>query len=369
MPPLTMLIKPASSLCNMRCGYCFYADEAMNRSVYSFGQMTEQTLENVLRRAFDFAEGSLHIGFQGGEPTLRGLPFFRRCASLARELNTKNLRVSFAIQTNGLLLDEEWARFFRDEHFLVGLSLDGTAAVHDRMRKDAFAEGTFDRVLAAAELLKAHNVEFNVLTVVTAYTAKNITRIYPFFRKHGLLYQQYIPCLDPLGEPRGRAEYSLTPALYARFMKDLFDLWYDDIAHGRFIYVRHLENLLGALMGHPPEHCGMLGRCAMQSVVEADGSVYPCDFYVLDRYRLGNLNTDDYPSVIRALESSNFIRESLAPAPECRACRWASLCRGGCRRDRDSGGEIALNYFCSAYQSFYPYALPKLQSLLRKGRQ
>lgn len=366
MPPLTLLIKPASSACNMRCRYCFYADEAMNRTVYSFGMMSEETLENVLRKAFSFAEGSLHIGFQGGEPTLRGLPFFRRCTELCRQLNEKKLRISFALQTNGLLIDGQWADFLRDEHFLVGLSLDGTQAIHDRMRVDAAGEGTFERVLRAAKLLEERKVEFNVLTVVTGYTAKNIGRIYPFFRKNGLLYQQYIPCLDPLGEPRGQAAYSLTPALCGRFMKELFDLWYDDITHGRFIYIRHLENLLGAMIGHPPEHCGMLGRCSMQSVIEADGSIYPCDFYVLDRYKLGNLNTDDYPAVVQALEKSGFIQDSLTPADECRRCEWAALCRGGCRRDRDTGEELSLNYFCSAYKSFYAYAVPKLQALMRR---
>lgn len=355
-----MLLKPASSNCNMRCGYCFYADEAMNRTVYSFGMMSEETLENIVRRAMDFAEGSLSIGFQGGEPTLRGLPFFKTFASLVRKYNTKGLNVSCAIQTNGTLLTDEWARFLHDEHFLVGLSLDGTAALHDRMRKDAHGNGTSGAVLAAAELLRKYDVDFNVLTVVTAHVAKNIDRIYAFYRKNGLLYQQYIPCLGPLEEPRGRADYSLTPPLYARFMKDLFDLWYDDISHGRFIYIRHLENLLGVLMGHAPEHCGMLGRCSMQSVVEADGSVYPCDFYVLDRYRLGNLNTDDYPALVQALEKSGFVQESLAVAEECRSCEWANICRGGCRRDRDCGDSIVLNYFCPAYKQFYPYAIPKL---------
>ena len=169
MPPLSLLIKPASSACNMRCGYCFYADEAMNRAVASYGMMSEETIENIVRKACAFAEGSLSIGFQGGEPTLRGLPFFRHFASLLRKYNTKNLRVTLALQTNGLLLDEEWARFLHDEHFLVGLSIDGTQSVHDRLRKDAFGEGTFERVLAAAQLLEKHKVDFNVLTVVTGF--------------------------------------------------------------------------------------------------------------------------------------------------------------------------------------------------------
>ncbi len=360
MPPLNMLIKPASSNCNMRCKYCFYADEAMNREVYSFGMMSEETMVNVVRRAVEFAEGSLSIGFQGGEPTLRGLDFFKLFADTVRRCNNKGLRVSFAIQTNGTLLNDEWARFLHDEKFLVGLSMDGTQAIHDRMRIDAYGNGTARRVLAAADLLKKYEVDFNILTVVTAQVAKNIDRIYAFYRKNDLLYQQYIPCLDPLGEKRGQNEYSLTPQLYARFMKDLFDLWYDDISNRRFIYIRHLENLVGVLMGRAPEHCGMRGQCAMQSVVEADGSVYPCDFYVLDRYKLGNLNEMGYDGLIAGLEKSGFIQESMKVEDECRKCEWANICRGGCRRDRDDAGEITLNYFCQAYKQFYAYAIPKM---------
>lgn len=364
MPPLSMLIKPASGACNMRCGYCFYADEAQKRETYSYGMMSSETMRNVIRRALDFAEGSISIGFQGGEPTLRGLDFFREFCDTVREYNAKSITVSYAIQTNGLLIDKEWAKFLHDEKFLAGLSVDGTQVIHDRLRRDAKGEGTFGRVIGTADLFKEYDVDFNVLTVVTGYTARNIDRIYRFFRKEGLLYQQYIPCLDPLGERRGSHEYSLTPELYTRFLKTLFDLWYDDVINRRFIYIRHFENLVGILLGHRPEHCGMTGQCSMQSVIEADGSIYPCDFYVLDKYRLGNLNTDDYAAITDKLRETHFIEDSKANDPACTGCEWFRICRGGCRRDRDTGfNATGSNYFCRSYKAFFEYAMPRLRQL------
>lgn len=202
--PIHLLIKPASGNCNLRCAYCFYADITEKRETPSFGMMSEETLEAVVRKALERAQGEVTFAFQGGEPTLSGLPFFRRFVELVRAHNTRNLTVHSAIQTNGILLDGEWAAFLAENRFLVGLSLDGTAAVHDLHRVDARGEGTHKRLMAAVRTLQAHKVEFNVLTVVTAKAAREIRSIYAFFRRNQLLYQQYIPCLDPLGEARGR---------------------------------------------------------------------------------------------------------------------------------------------------------------------
>ena len=201
--PIHLLIKPASGNCNLRCTYCFYADITEKRETPSFGMMSEETLEAVVRKALERAQGEVTFAFQGGEPTLSGLPFFRRFVELVRAHNTRNLTVHSAIQTNGILLDDEWAAFLAENRFLVGLSLDGTAAVHDLHRVDARGEGTHKRLMAAVRTLQAHKVEFNVLTVVTAKAAREIRSIYAFFRRNQLLYQQYIPCLVPLGEARG----------------------------------------------------------------------------------------------------------------------------------------------------------------------
>lgn len=368
MPSLSLLIKPASGACNIRCNYCFYHDEQQNRETFSYGFMSEDTLEILIKKALEYATGHCSFGFQGGEPTLRGLDFFRRAVELQKKYNVHHAQIHNAIQTNGLLIDSQWARFLHDEHFLVGLSLDGSKEVHDRNRLDPEGRGTFNRVLQAAQKLTAQGVEFNLLTVVTNRTADSIAGIYGFFRRSGLLYQQYIPCLDPLDQKRGSSPYSLTPEKYAKFLKTLFDLWYRDVAEGRFIYIRWFENLVGMLLGNPPEHCGLGGRCAIQNAVEADGSVYPCDFYCLDPWRLGNIRDQDFRELRECETARRFLAQGRAGREECQSCEFGPLCRGGCRRDReplDRGG----NFFCSAYKEFFAYALPRLREIARAVRE
>ena len=366
-PPLHLLIKPASGNCNLRCKYCFYADITEKRETPSFGMMTEQTLEVIVQKALASGAPEVTFAFQGGEPTLSGLPFYRKLMEFERKYNTRKTVIHNAIQTNGMRMDEQWAAFFAENKFLVGLSVDGTEAVNDLHRVDAKGEGTHKRLMQVIRLFKAHKVEFNLLTVVTAKVAKEIKSIYAFYRRNDLPYQQYIPCLDPIGEARGGHAYSLTPALYERFLKDLFDLWFDDVTHGRFIYNRYFENLVGMLLGQPPEACGMMGFCSRQNVVEADGGVYPCDFYVLDEYKIGNLLTDSFEEIERNREKLGFIELSRPMAQPCGACKWRPLCRGGCRRDREPmvNGQLSLNYFCPAYKGFFEYAYPRLEHLAR----
>ncbi len=364
MPSLSLLIKPSSGGCNIRCKYCFYHDEQLNRETFSYGFMTEETLEILVKKALEYATVHCSFGFQGGEPTLRGLDFFRKAVELQKKYNIHHAQVANAIQTNGMLIDDTWAKFLRDNNFLVGLSLDGTKDVHDQNRLDPEGRGTFNRVLQAAQKLAAQQVDFNLLTVVTNRTADAIAKIYNFYRRSNLLYQQYIPCLDPLDEARGSSPYSLTPEKYARFLKTLFDLWYRDVTAGRFIYIRYFENLVGMLMGRPPESCGLSGQCVIQNVVEADGSVYPCDFYCLDEWRLGNIREEGFREMAAGETAKRFLREGCSGREECRTCAYGFICRGGCRRDREplaAGG----SYFCPAYKEFFAYALPRLQGLAR----
>lgn len=364
MPPLSLLIKPASGGCNLCCEYCFYHDEQQNRETFSYGMMSEETLEILIKKALEYARGQCSFGFQGGEPTLRGLDFYRRAVELQKKYNVHGVRIVNAIQTNGLLIDNDWARFLHENRFLVGLSLDGTKEIHDASRLDPQGKGTFNRVLQAAQKLTAHQVEFNLLTVVTGRTAGSIAKIYSFYRRSGLLYQQYIPCLDPLGEERGSSPWSLTPEKYGAFLKTLFDLWYRDVTAGRFIFIRYFENLLGMLLGRPPEHCGLSGQCAVQNVVEADGSVYPCDFYCLDSWRLGNIRENSWKEMSEGETARRFLAEGSMGRDQCRTCKYGPICRGGCRRDREPLG-AGENFFCQAYQEFFAYALPRLQELAR----
>ena len=369
MNHLNLLIKPASGNCNLRCKYCFYHDITEKRKIPSYGIMSLDTIETIVKKVCDYLpSGECTIAFQGGEPTLTGLDFFKAFVEYQKKYKSDKLIFHNAIQTNGMVIDEEWAKFLSENNFLVGISLDGHEDIHDLYRIDANENGTFARVMESIHLLEKYKVEFNVLTVVTAQVAKNIDKIYKFFKENNLKYQQYIACLDPLDQKHGQYKYSLSPSLYGRFLCHLFDQWYNDIQKGEFVYNRYFENLVGMLIGHLPESCGLIGHCARQVVVEADGSVYPCDYYVLDQYRIGNLITDGFDDIEENRDKSGFIQHSMVINEKCKYCKWAKLCRGGCRRDREPviNGVPSLNHFCESYQQFFEYAYPRLVQLARK---
>ena len=355
MPLHTILIKPVSGLCNMRCDYCFYCDEMEKREVASYGMMSEDTLKNIVKKAMRQARGEICFAFQGGEPTLRGLDFFQKVVELEARFNRGGVRVLNAIQTNGLGLDEEWCRFFRDNNFLVGVSVDGTAAIHDLYRMDAAGNPTYERIKKNIDMLEAYKVEYNILTVVTAPVAEHIREIYGEYKKNGWNYQQYIACLDPMGEEPGRREYSLSAEAYGRFLTVLFRMWDKDWRRGKAPYIRQFENYIGMLMGYPPEACEQRGVCSVQCVAEADGSAYPCDFYVLDKYRLGDYNSESIQELLGTENAADFVKESRKLCEDCHNCEWYSLCRGGCRRHRVKDKESGLykNYFCESYKAFF----------------
>lgn len=368
MPPLTVMLKPVSGLCNLRCQYCFYADEVANRETACYGMMSEATLEEIVKRSLAHAEISCTFIYQGGEPTLAGLRFFQKAIEFENKWNVSQVTIHHSIQTNGMLLDHQWAGFLKEHNFLVGLSIDGNRRVHDTNRLDADGNGTFSRVLETLKMLKEYSVDFNVLTVVTRQFVPNTKQIYQFFSQIGVEYQQYIPCLDPLGQESGGQSYSLNEELYLKFLKDLFDCWYLEVQQGKIRYVRYFIGLMNLLSGNPPGACEMNGVCSRQYVVEADGSVYPCDFYMLDRWKLGNLTTDSFEMLENRRDELGFIETSRQYPQACHNCKWAFFCRGGCRRDRLEGpdGQLDINRYCGAFQSFFEYAMPRLNTLVRR---
>ena len=357
MPAISMLIKPASSLCNLRCGYCFYHDEAVKRASQSYGIMSRETLENIVKKTFETASGSITFAFQGGEPTLAGIDFYLYLFELCGFYNAeKKIAVNYTLQTNGVLPSEDecWAEMFGRHKFLIGLSVDGTKDIHDGARVDADGVGSYKYITGAVRNFKKHGVEFNILTVVNAVTAKNIVKIYKFYKSQGWRHIQFIPCLDPLGEQPFTREKSLTPQRYLFFLKNLFDLWYGDAVNGDYVSVRQFDNLTGMFAGFAPESCGMLGRCAIQFVIEADGGVYPCDFYALDDYLLGNINERDigFKEISESGRAREFIQSSFARGVNCAACKWRSVCRGGCARYKRNGEYI----YCGETREFFDYA-------------
>ena len=376
MPPISLLVKPASGSCNMRCRYCFYTDETENRTVPSMGVMSIETMKTMVDKALIFADGDCSFAFQGGEPSLAGLPFFRALTDYVKDHpNPKKVRVHYSFQTNGYNLNEDWAKWFVENQVLVGISLDGPKEIHDRYRVDHAGKGTYQKVMSSIQLFNKYHVDYNILTVVTSATSRHGQQVYNFFKKNDFRYQQYIECLDPIGEVQGGYEYSLTPERYEEFLKTTFDSWYLDMKSGRYVYNRYFENLMMIIARQGAESCNMRGVCGVQWVIEADGSVYPCDFYALDEWYLGNINHDSFETMEQQRQTLGFIEWSKQIPEDCKNCRYFGLCRNGCRRNREpvTSTSTQKNYFCSAYKNFIEYAYSRLaeiyQMLVRRANQ
>lgn len=359
MPPINVMMKPSSSNCNLNCKYCFYRDVAENRDKKSYGMMSEDILEELVKRVFDYGEKFVGFAFQGGEPTLVGLDFYKKLIEFEKKYNVKGLKVNNSIQTNGILIDEEWCEFLSENNFLVGLSLDGPADIQNLNRIDLQGKGSFSRVAKTVEIFNKYKVEYNVLCTVTKSVTKHIEKIYRYYTKSGFKYLQFIPCLDELGRKPGKNPYSLKPEDYESFLKKLFDLWYKDFIDGKGVSIRMFDNIVQMLLGYPPESCDMKGCCSVNTVIEADGSVYPCDFYVLNQWKLGNILNDNLEEMIKCEKGRNFVEISIGTSNNCSFCEYAFICRGGCRRYYEPirDGKLGENYFCSAYKSFYKYSL------------
>ncbi len=351
---ISVLIKPSSSKCNLKCKYCFYHDVSNKREVKDYGFMEEETAKKLIDRAFQFVgdDGVVSFAFQGGEPTLIGLEFYKTFVSYVN-LTKNNITIHYSFQTNGIVIDEKWANFFKENNFLIGLSIDGTKEIHNINRVDSLGKDTFKQVLQTAKLFDKIGVQYNVLTVVTKGLAKKINSVYSFYKKHNFNYLQFIPCIDNFGEEM--SSYSLTTKQYSEFLIQLFNLWFEDAKNNNRISIRFFDNILRMYLGMPAESCDMRGFCSFQHVVESNGDVYPCDFYVVDNYFVGNIKDISFDEMHKKEISQTFIKESVQANEKCEKCKYYKLCRNGCKRHRvnNLGDEINVNKYCEAYYEFY----------------
>lgn len=354
------MIKPSSALCNLRCRYCFYMDESKNRDVPSHGLMDEETMKLLVSRISEYLDGNgtANISFQGGEPMLAGIGYFR---TFIEEMKKHpDIEVHYSIQTNGTLIDEEFASFFKGNGFLVGVSLDGYEENMNRFRIGPNIENVHAKVLENIGLLKDAGVDFNILTVVTRDLAKHPRQLFEFYLSENIEYVQLIPCLPAFGvEDDGM---SLTPELYASFYKSFFKSWKKAYLKGRYINVNLFENLIAMLQGYYPYQCGMLGSCSPQQVVESNGDVFPCDFYCLDVYRMGNLKDASIEELRRSDGVKKLMAGSDCEKEICQSCRFRGICHGGCQRQN----VCYLQDHCCACQEVLSEIVPELYELMRK---
>ncbi len=321
--------------------------------------MSIETAHRVIDSALDFANGTeVFFTFQGGEPLLRGIDFYKDFAEYTKKKNKLSAKMNYCLQTNGTLIDEEYARFFRDNHFLLGVSLDGDEELNKyRTYKDN--SPSFPDVLRGIELLKENSVNFNVLSVLTKNTARNFRKAYRFFKSNDLKYIQFIPCLRPFEQDCDESIY-MDNDDYSYFLTKCFNIYFNDYMRGEYISIRSFDNYILLLGGGNAEQCGMNGFCSTQFVVEGDGSVYPCDFYCTDEWYLGNINESSFDELYHSEKAVSFLKESFKLKDRCRSCEYFAICRGGgCKRNRQDKD------YCSAYKSFFSSSEFKMKQMKR----
>ena len=330
--------------------------------------MSPEVLESFLRQYMSLAGSNPSFGWQGGEPTLAGLDFFRQVVRLQQRFGVSGQVVGNGLQTNGLLIDREWAQFLAQYNFLVGISLDGPRELHDHYRRNAAGQGSWQRVMDSIELLRQRNVAFNILSVVNHLTAQSPADIYGFFREQGFDFVQFIPCVERDPQSGELTPFSVTPQQWGDFLCELFDAWW----HGGEpeISLRTFENTLAAYLGQEPESCEHRDRCDSYVVIEYNGDVYPCDFFVTVEWRLGNLLKTPLSQIVRHPKVREFSRAKAQSYAECEGCPWDFICHHGCSRFRlGPDGHFGQHHtLCPALKQFYAYTDQRFRVLAVRVR-
>jgi len=354
--PITLMIKPASSMCNLKCDYCFYLDEEKNRIDKKRSLMSYETIEEIVKKTHK-SSNKINYIFQGGEPALASLDWFKYFISLVNNYKSENDYISYSFQTNGTLIDDSFAKFLADNNFLVGVSYDGFNRIHDIHRKYANGLKSSRDVKRGIENLKQYGAYYNILSVVTNEVALNINKIYTNLVESGEDYLQFIACLDPINSDDNKY---LKPSVYANFLVELFDLWYADLRRNRNISIRLFNNFISILLNNLPEACDMNGICSIQYVFESNGDVFPCDFYCLDNYLLGNIHEADYDDFDVKRKEIKFINYPPNLHQDCLNCEYLYLCRGGCPRYKDSNNKFK---FCESYKFLFENRLNQFKEI------
>jgi uncharacterized protein len=373
------MAKPTGSACNLNCDYCFFLKKEALYPGSGF-RMPDEVHEAYIRQLLEAHQvPQVTIAWQGGEPTLMGLDFFRRTVELQKKYQKPGTRIENTFQTNGILLDDDWCRFFHDNGFLVGLSLDGPRELHDVHRKDKGGHGTFDRVLAAARRLQAHRVEFNILCTVNSDNSRRPLDVYRFFRDElGARYIQFIPIVErdnDTGYQEGHkvTDRSVTAEEFGRFLIAIFDEWVKkDVGE---TFVLNFDGALAGWLDMAGTVCIFGPTCGLGLALEHNGDLYSCDHFVEPRFLLGNILETPLIELVASEKQLEFGRDKKDTLPRsCRECEFLRVCHGECPKNRfveAPDGEPGLNYLCAGYKAFFAHAdkaMRIMADLIRRDR-
>lgn len=382
--PLYMMAKPAGSVCNLRCSYCYYLEKGLMYPRGDFS-MTPQVLERFIKQYIEAQTmPCVMFTWHGGEPLLRPLSFYEQVIKLQQK-HSGGKHIDNCIQTNGTMLTDEYCRFFSRHDWLVGISIDGHADVHDTYRRSARGTSTHQRVMDAIAMLDRHGVRWNAMAVVNNLNANDPVGFYNFFKSIGCKYIQFAPIVERISRSAdGRwlsaasetgdiAPWSVTPGQWGRFLCGLFDEWIKQDVGSTFIQI--FDAVLAGWAGVDPGLCTLGASCGHAGIIEHNGDVYSCDHFVFPEYRLGNIAAETILGMMTSEAQHRFGAMKRGTLPrQCRECRFTNICNGECPKNRfttTADGEPGLNYLCEGYRTFYEHSAPAMaamRDLIREHR-
>lgn len=351
--------------CNQNCAYCYSRVPAHGSN--SPPHISLESLETIIPSYLRYvsSSGEASFGWQGGEPTLAGLSFFQAVVAMQKKYASFPMVISNDIQTNGILVDDNWAAFFADYRFLVGLSLDGPEDLHNAVRMGSGGIGSFARAMSAARALRKRDVELNILCVLSEQNVRHSDRVLEFFRTEAFPYVQILPAMNfQATAPFQTADYLVSAPDYGEFLKAAFDIWYGD-GYPRFS-IRTFDSFLQSYLGLAGGLCIHAGRCDSGLIIDTSGDVYPCDFYLHPRFRLGNISQSSIEELAENKRRIDFINQKETSPASCQSCKWQTICHGGCPRNIGPQGKDIL---CESYQTLLDHADSRFQELARRMKR
>ncbi|MFW5976464.1 MAG: anaerobic sulfatase maturase [Bacillota bacterium] len=364
--PFNVMAFPSGPICNLDCDYCYYLEKTDLYPESDKFQMSEELLEEYIKQYIESQPGPrISFGWQGGEPTLRGLDFFKKSVDLIKRYIPDDWEYEISFQTNGILLDDDWAEFMAENDVLVGLSLDGPAELHDVYRTDKNGLKSHKKVIKGLDYLIQYGVKYNILCVVNDINSKYPGKVYDFFKKRGAQHIQFIPLVEQLenGKISSRSVFSEE---YGRFLIGVFDKWLFD-GYGD-IYIQIFEQCVSAWAGYGTSLCVFNETCGRAPVLEHNGDLYACDHFVLPEYKLGNIMNKSLSELMNSSKQIEFgddKRDTLSK--KCRNCDYLFICHGGCPKNRvKSIDDTKINYLCEGYKRFFEYIDPYMQEIVKR---
>jgi uncharacterized protein len=374
-----VMAKPTGAQCNLECDYCFFLKKDRLYPDSDF-RMSDETMEAYIRQTIEgHRVPEVTIAWQGGEPTLMGLDFYRRAVEVEKKYIKPGMRIENTLQTNGILIDEEWCKFLHENNFLIGLSLDGPRHLHDAYRHDKGGKSVFDKVVRAARLMQKHDVEFNILCTVNAKNSQHPLEVYRFFRDElEARYLQFIPIVERDNETGNQEGTQVTdrtvdPEQYGRFLIAIFDEWVRrDVG---IMFVQFFDGVLASYVRGHSTLCILTPICGEGVALEHNGDLYSCDHFVEPRYLLGNIGQTPMPELVASDAQRSFGRAKSDTLPKyCRECKFLFTCHGECPKNRvltTPDGEQGLNWLCEGLKAFFVHVDRPMQimaDLLRRGQ-